>query len=297
MTTTNTTATSNDMTNIPAAACNACGGWTTYGGMSQYSNSLKPVNGRTGCMCNNGPEFNLGDEVIIRQGNNEAYLAYIERETKAMWVVKCTDFNKGLKGLMFRKNPTSTWQFEEGFREGYGDAKYMTLHAVNETMLKEVAAFMKLREQRKADADARQAAKDEVARLQKEWEQSEEGLAQSARYERWEGLEVVVERFPSNGTDRRARVKLVGDYKSRYDQEEVYKNYTYFEGNISQTTDWRGARQEDGSFVYTYKAPEISMHSLNGSPAKAKGYTEVLAQLLVLAAEWDEFTGQVAERN
>jgi len=41
----------NGMTDIPAAACNRCGGWTPMGGMSQYSNSLIPITGRTGCTC------------------------------------------------------------------------------------------------------------------------------------------------------------------------------------------------------------------------------------------------------
>ena len=41
----------NDMTNLPAAACRRCGGWTTQGGMSQYSRSAKLVMNRTGCDC------------------------------------------------------------------------------------------------------------------------------------------------------------------------------------------------------------------------------------------------------
>lgn len=35
----------------PVAACPHCGGWTSYGGMSQYSKSKEPVEGRTGCSC------------------------------------------------------------------------------------------------------------------------------------------------------------------------------------------------------------------------------------------------------
>lgn len=36
---------------IPAAACNKCGGWTSFGGCSQFSNSKTPVLGRVGCTC------------------------------------------------------------------------------------------------------------------------------------------------------------------------------------------------------------------------------------------------------
>ena len=39
----------NDLSNIPAAACGVCGGWTRSGGMSQHSEADKPVMGRTGC--------------------------------------------------------------------------------------------------------------------------------------------------------------------------------------------------------------------------------------------------------
>ena len=49
MTQTNTTQTTNDMTNIPAAACKRCGGWTSFGGCSQHFESKTPVLGRTGC--------------------------------------------------------------------------------------------------------------------------------------------------------------------------------------------------------------------------------------------------------
>jgi hypothetical protein len=41
----------NDLTDIPAAACGVCGGWTGYGGMSQYEYSDVPEYGRTGCVC------------------------------------------------------------------------------------------------------------------------------------------------------------------------------------------------------------------------------------------------------
>ena len=41
----------NDMENIPAAACPRCGGWTASGGMSHYHNSTAKIDGRTGCCC------------------------------------------------------------------------------------------------------------------------------------------------------------------------------------------------------------------------------------------------------
>lgn len=43
----------------PAAACPACGGWTSSGGMSQHSKSKTPVLGRAGCTCNTGKKVDL----------------------------------------------------------------------------------------------------------------------------------------------------------------------------------------------------------------------------------------------
>ena len=42
---------SNPRGDIPAAACHACGGWTSVGGMSGHHLSCTPVLGRTGCHC------------------------------------------------------------------------------------------------------------------------------------------------------------------------------------------------------------------------------------------------------
>ena len=36
---------------VPGAACPRCGGWTSFGGMSQYSESNDAVMGRIGCVC------------------------------------------------------------------------------------------------------------------------------------------------------------------------------------------------------------------------------------------------------
>jgi len=46
----------NDLTNVPAAACHKCGGWASMGGMSQHRASATPVMGRTGCLCMPGSE-------------------------------------------------------------------------------------------------------------------------------------------------------------------------------------------------------------------------------------------------
>lgn len=42
---------------VPVAACGTCGGWTHWGGMSQHRQTLKPVMGRYGCLCHDGPRY------------------------------------------------------------------------------------------------------------------------------------------------------------------------------------------------------------------------------------------------
>jgi hypothetical protein len=48
---TNNATTKPSHASVPAAACACCGGWTSFGGMSQYTNSKAPVLGRVGCTC------------------------------------------------------------------------------------------------------------------------------------------------------------------------------------------------------------------------------------------------------
>jgi len=48
----------NDLTDVPAAACRVCGGWTPMGGCSQHANATTPVMGRTGCTCH-APQVDL----------------------------------------------------------------------------------------------------------------------------------------------------------------------------------------------------------------------------------------------
>ena len=52
----------NDLTNIPAAACNSCGGWANHGGMSQHCDSETPVLDRTGCQCH---KVNNSNELTV----------------------------------------------------------------------------------------------------------------------------------------------------------------------------------------------------------------------------------------
>ena len=63
----------NDTTTVPAAACPRCGGWTSYGGMSQHSHNLtERVLGRTGCLCGARNQA----QAVVAQA--KARLAYLE---------------------------------------------------------------------------------------------------------------------------------------------------------------------------------------------------------------------------
>lgn len=58
--------TKNDLTNIPAAACSKCGGWTGFGGMSQYAHSTEKVLDRTGCICHNYPQLTDKEKTALK---------------------------------------------------------------------------------------------------------------------------------------------------------------------------------------------------------------------------------------
>lgn len=66
---------------IPAAACPRCGGWTSYGGMSQHAGSLVPVQGRTGCTCSLEREVEAAFEGAFKATRNwtDAYNTVLER--------------------------------------------------------------------------------------------------------------------------------------------------------------------------------------------------------------------------
>jgi len=56
----------NNMHKVPQAACTVCGGWTSQGGMSQYSDNTMPVYGRTGC---DGPHMVTREKYWIEKLN------------------------------------------------------------------------------------------------------------------------------------------------------------------------------------------------------------------------------------
>lgn len=64
----------NDMKNIPAAACGCCGGWTSQGGMSTYTNTNVPVEGRVGCTCNGS----VNDNTFPTFGSHSGFPAHMK---------------------------------------------------------------------------------------------------------------------------------------------------------------------------------------------------------------------------
>ena len=88
----------NDLTNIPAAACGVCGGWTSQGGMSQYAKSLEPVQGRTGCT---GPHMDLNPwRALKRQQLEESLEAWLEQlgDTVSQHRAECAGFGDSWPG-------------------------------------------------------------------------------------------------------------------------------------------------------------------------------------------------------
>lgn len=66
----------NDMKKVPAAACGTCGGWTSQGGMSQFTNTNIPVEGRTGCDCHS-----KNDNTFPTFGSFSGFPAHMKERT------------------------------------------------------------------------------------------------------------------------------------------------------------------------------------------------------------------------
>lgn len=70
----------------PAAACPRCGGWTSFGGMSQFAKSTEAVLGRIGCTCNRvaaAPQPSWAPEVLVDgkwSSNNLRFATKVEAE-------------------------------------------------------------------------------------------------------------------------------------------------------------------------------------------------------------------------
>lgn len=69
----------NETQKIPAAACQKCGGWTSFGGMSQHSKSTVPVMGRTGCTCSQKKEDTtvVSKEIEVQKALETGYVRLI----------------------------------------------------------------------------------------------------------------------------------------------------------------------------------------------------------------------------
>ena len=94
----------NDMTNIPAAACGKCGGWTDFGGMSQHADSKVPVSGRTGCTCRG--KWREGAD-----GNPPGYVDLKDpsgAEARRALGNASTDDDRTMFGVRYRKGMKST---------------------------------------------------------------------------------------------------------------------------------------------------------------------------------------------
>ena len=108
----------NDLSNIPAAACPACGGWTNKGGMSQYADSDTPVSGRTGCVCLRKRETTPETEAAIANINIGGVTINAVQE---LYVIPSYDRGKvsgysclGFDYLLQRANAVADWLIREG---------------------------------------------------------------------------------------------------------------------------------------------------------------------------------------
>lgn len=90
---------------IPAAACPKCGGWTSFGGMSQHSNSTVPVDGRTGCTCNKTSGLNA--PTPVRAVSEKARFAIVSRDN-VPWMSQ--EFKNGTVNIAVLRPGADQWE-------------------------------------------------------------------------------------------------------------------------------------------------------------------------------------------
>lgn len=96
------------MTQIPEAACKKCGGWTSFGGMAQYSQTITPILGRVGCICQTQeyavrfhfePDHHMGKcvEFVKAQSPDEARAKFLKSAQKEIKIDSITPRNKEIQ--------------------------------------------------------------------------------------------------------------------------------------------------------------------------------------------------------
>jgi hypothetical protein len=75
----------------PAAACGACGGWTSFGGMKGASSSTVPVLGRYGCTCGESKRAATVAASLPSDQTIAASFPSEEREQATIWIVQGED--------------------------------------------------------------------------------------------------------------------------------------------------------------------------------------------------------------
>jgi hypothetical protein len=241
----------------------------------------------------NAIEYKVGDKVAVVESSNVAYLGYIARETRAMWVVKRYNKNPSTE-LMYKKEAESTWQKSDGIRSGWGEAaKYSSIRPVDEKTQALIDKTNEHNVKAEAEAKVRRAAKKAEEDAQAAWLKSEAGKAQTSRYDNLTGLLVVV-RYGQNNSieDRSAQITLVGPYQ-RDHKSEVVPAYRYAEMDVRQSTPWQGVRVGEKEVVYKLATPEISTSSMRGSMTRIKNMQRMVNKAMEIAAEWDKDTGKV----
>lgn len=242
----------------------------------------------------------VGTAVVVEK-EGRYLVETVTKETPKCWVIGKARFNKegkdkyGLKDLECNnKNDVL------GYRGNYKNYKIVG-RADDASMMSKVEASQKKHDEKVANEKAERAARDAKEQAEKEWRQTDEGLAQTARDNDWEGLTVVIEKNEQASSGRRARISLVGDYYSNHEAfaaGNVVKMYEYTKLEVTQDTDWGYEGEGDErAFVTRLKQPTIDTYSLRGSARKASNFIKMLNVAQDLYEAWDKATGREVSRS
>lgn len=213
--------------------------------------------------------FELNQQVAIRDWNY-TYLGTITGETPKFWKVA---FNG--KEHKFYKTPRYDWR-PKNEAESFGDAG--TMYVLTDDWQAKINATIAEQAELKAIEDANRAKQKAFQEAETAWRLTPDGIAQTARENDLEGLEIqsTIDEH-SDGTIY-AKFSLVGQQQDDH-ASEVRPQYRYASVDVTRRTDrdW-----ETGEV--TYREPQVSVYGLNNSVT----YVRNMQRLVMAAVEYAE---------
>lgn len=221
--------------------------------------------------------FELNQQVAIKDWGNyysgwgNYYSGTITGETPKFWKVTFDGQEE-----KFYKEPRNKWASDKHC-EMYGDYTYK-MFVLTDELQAEIDRTTAERAELRAIGDAKRAERNAFKEAEKAWRLTPDGIAQTARENDLEGLEIVSDIDKRDDGTIYATFSLVGQQQDNH-VSEIRPKYRYARVEVGRRVDrdW-----ETGAI--TCRKPTISCSSLNDS----LGYVRNMQRLISAAIEYAE---------